>query len=81
LTATLVWGTVRLFLARAGTDNSGSTATGKPGLDNVIEVQNAWGFGQVMSLALLILPLASLFGGLTGSPSSEPGVIANNFGF
>lgn len=60
-----------MFSARAETFISHGAAAwfSESGSNGVIEMQNAWGFGQVLSLALLVLPLANLFGELTGSPT------------
>jgi len=63
-----MWGMERMFLVRGGKQILEIFATSGSDVEHVIEMQNVWGFGQVLSLALLVLPLASLFGELTGSP-------------
>ncbi|KAG9235175.1 hypothetical protein BJ875DRAFT_374788 [Amylocarpus encephaloides] len=59
LSATLVWGTLRILLLQQGFE----TFTSQLDIPTeVLEGQNIWGFGQVVPVVLLALPLLSFLG-------------------
>jgi hypothetical protein len=61
LSIALAWGTIRIFVTRGDTSNV--DLLGAP--PGVITQQNVWGFGQVVALGILVLPLISFYGILT----------------
>jgi hypothetical protein len=54
----LAWGTIRIFLAR--TNDFG--LIGYEDMREVIKQENIWGFGQVVAVGLLVLPIFSFLG-------------------
>jgi len=58
LSFALSWGTARIVVDLL--HNSGLWEDKSP--SSIMEEQNIWGFGQVVAIALLALPLLSFFG-------------------
>ena len=63
--AALVWGTIRILSDRNHAlryaEGNPSAPFGHANLDAALAEQNVWGYGQVITVALLILPFISFF--------------------
>ena len=63
--AALVWGTIRILADRDHAlryaEGNPSAPFGHANLDAALVEQNVWGYGQVITVALLVLPFISFF--------------------
>jgi hypothetical protein len=55
----LAWDTIRIFLGRT---NDFGLIGYEDDMSEVIRQENIWGFGQVVAVGLLVLPIFSFFG-------------------
>lgn len=60
LSFALAWGTIRIFVTRGDSLDKQLQPINIP--SDVLAQQNVWGFGQVVALGILILPLISFYG-------------------
>ncbi|THV44483.1 hypothetical protein BGAL_0631g00030 [Botrytis galanthina] len=67
LSFALVWGTVRIFTIRE-LPNSQDNLDSSESMSAILSEENDWGFGQVLGLSLMILPLLSFYGKYTIMP-------------
>jgi hypothetical protein len=61
LSFALIWGTIRIFVSQF----RGAEPINDGDLGNVIAQEQIWGFGQVVAVVLLVLPVISFFGMLS----------------
>lgn len=69
LSFALVWGTVRIFTIR-NLPNSRDNLDSSEMMSAVLSEENDWGFGQVLSLTLMILPLLSFYEAYSSPPDA-----------
>ncbi|TEY86703.1 hypothetical protein BOTCAL_0004g00060 [Botryotinia calthae] len=67
LSFALVWGTVRIFTIR-NLPNSRDNLDSSEMVSAVLSEENDWGFGQVLGLTLMILPLLSFYEAYSSPP-------------
>lgn len=79
----MIWGTIRVVFDRSGqhfqyADEYDWYQSTNPdaNLDSIVSQENAWGFGQVIAVLLLGLPLLSFFEVVYGKTSCS--LVLNN---
>ncbi|KAF7950079.1 hypothetical protein EAE96_007379 [Botrytis aclada] len=69
LSFALVWGTIRIFTTR-DLPNSQDNLDSSESMSAILSEENDWGFGQVLGLSLMILPLLSFYEAYLSPPDA-----------